>query len=101
MQQLVIKTFSSVTQRPSAEKEWQHPAREDEVLPMNPFFEVRVPPLDVQAASYFAASVRMVSFSKTSIWQEERISEPWPDGETGGQDVRSYRLHETAERTGK
>ena len=51
-QQLVIRTFSSVTHRPSAEKEWQQPATEDEVLPMYPFREPRSPPLEVQAASY-------------------------------------------------
>ena len=66
-QQFVIRTFNNVTHRPSAEKEWQHPATEDEVLPMYPFLLERFPPLDVQAASYFAASVRMVSFSRTSI----------------------------------
>ena len=33
-QQLVIRTFSRLTHRPSAEKEWQQPATEDEVLPI-------------------------------------------------------------------
>ena len=34
---------------------------------MNPCLLERFPPLDVQAASYFAASVKIVSFSRTSI----------------------------------
>ena len=66
-QQLVIRTFNSVTHRPSAEKEWQHPDTEEEVLPIYPFLAVRFPPLDVQAASYLAASVKTVSFSRTSM----------------------------------
>ena len=34
---------------------------------MYPFFDVRSPPLEVQAASYLAASVKIVSFSRTSM----------------------------------
>ena len=64
---LVISTFKRVTHRPSAEKEWQHPAIEEVVLPIYPALALRFPPLEVQAASYLAASVRMVSFSRTSI----------------------------------
>ena len=62
-----MSTFSSVMQRPSAEKLWQHPAMEEDVLPIIPGLEPRRTPLEVQAASYLAASVRMDSFSKTSI----------------------------------
>ena len=54
-------------QRPSAEKLWQHPAMEEDVLPVMPGLEPRRTPLEVQAASYLAASVRMVSFSRASI----------------------------------
>ena len=67
---LVSSTFKSVTHRPSAEKEWQQPAMEEVVLPMYPALAFRSPPLEVQAASYLAASVRMVSFSRTSILPE-------------------------------
>jgi hypothetical protein len=34
---------------------------------MCPFLKLRLPPLDVQAASYLAASVRILSFSRTSM----------------------------------
>ena len=64
-QTLVISTFSSVMQRPSAEKLWQHPAMEEVVLPIMPALAPRCTPLEVQAASYLAASVRIVSFSRT------------------------------------
>ena len=81
-QQFVIRTFKRVTQRPSAEKEWQHPATEEDVLPMYPFFDVRSPPLEVQAASYLAASVKIVSFSRTSMIIG-KISVRMHDGENG------------------
>ena len=51
--------------RPSAEKEWQHPAMEAEVLPIYPALAFRS--LEVQAASYLAASARMVSLSIRSM----------------------------------
>ena len=73
MQQFVISTFSREIQRPSAEKEWQHPATEEDVLPMYPCLDVRFPPLEVQAASYFAASVRIDSFSSTSIMKKLNV----------------------------
>ena len=59
MQQLENRTFSKEMQRPSVEKLWQMPAIV--VLPRLP--AVRCDPLDVQAASYFAASVSTASFS--------------------------------------
>ena len=40
---------------------------EADVLPRYPRLAARSPPLDVQAASYLAASVRMVSLSRTSM----------------------------------
>ena len=67
MQQLLISTFSSVTHRPSAEKVWQQPAMEEEVLPMKPCRNPRRLPLEVQAASYLAASVRISSLLRTSM----------------------------------
>ena len=39
---------------------------EEDVLPICPALWPRWAPLEVQAASYFAASVRMVNFSRTS-----------------------------------
>lgn len=62
-----MSTFSSEIQRPSAEKLWQQPAMEEDVLPIIPGREPRITPLDVQEASYFAASVRMVSLSSKFI----------------------------------
>ena len=47
--------------RPSAEKEWQQPAAM--VEPSRPARPARSSPLEVQAASYLAASARMVSLS--------------------------------------
>ena len=58
-QLLVINTFSRVMHRPSAEKLWQQPAIEEVVLPIIPGRALRLTPLEVQAASYLAASVRM------------------------------------------
>ena len=66
-QQLVMSTFRREIHRPSAEKLWQQPATEDDVLPIIPGREPRRTPLDVQDASYFAASVRMASLSSSSI----------------------------------
>ena len=66
-QALLISTFSSVTHRPSAEKLWQHPAIEEDVLPIISGLAPRFTPLDVQAASYLAASDRMVSLSSSSM----------------------------------
>ena len=62
-----MSTFRRVTHRPSPEKVWQHPAIEEEVLPMAPARWRRWAPLEVQAASYLAASVRIVSLSITSM----------------------------------
>jgi hypothetical protein len=56
---LVRRTFNRVMHRPSAEKEWQQPPAM--VFPSCP--PRRSPPLEVQATSYFAASVRIWSFS--------------------------------------
>lgn len=62
---LVISTFKRETQRPSAEKVWQQPVME--VLPMVPERPARSSPLEVQAASYFAASARIFSLSSSSM----------------------------------
>ena len=56
------RTFNREMHRPSAEKLWQMPLASQ--LPMEPGRAVRVAPLEVQAASYLAASDRMVSFSR-------------------------------------
>lgn len=40
-------------QRPSAEKLWQHPAMEEDVLPIIPGLEPRRTPLEVQACIVF------------------------------------------------
>ena len=53
-------------QRPSAAKLWQMPQAVE--FPMPPGEGERSTPLEVQAASYFAASERIVSFSIKSIW---------------------------------
>ena len=66
-QLLVINTFSRVMHRPSAEKLWQQPAIEEVVLPIIPGRALRLTPLEVQAASYLAASVRMASLSSSSM----------------------------------
>ena len=51
-------------QRPSPEKAWQIPLALVEPMPPAP---VRATPLDVHAASYFAPSVKIFSFSSTVI----------------------------------
>ena len=51
--------------RPSAEKEWQQPHWV--VLPMVPGRPERLRPLEVQAASYLAASAKISSFCSSSI----------------------------------
>jgi hypothetical protein len=61
MQLLVISTFRSEMQRPSAEKLWQMPILT--VLPVMPALEPLLEPLEVQATSYLAESERMVSLS--------------------------------------
>ena len=60
-----MSTFKREIHRPSAEKEWQHPARV--VLPMVPGRPARSRPLEVHAASYLAASARISSFWLSSI----------------------------------
>ena len=60
-----MSTFSSVMQRPSAAKLWQHPAAI--VLPSLPFCASRSMPDEVQATSYFAASARTSSLSISSM----------------------------------
>ena len=50
--------------RPSAEKEWQHPAAMVDPIPLRR--RPRSSPLEVQAASYLAASARIVSLSMSS-----------------------------------
>ena len=60
-----MSTLSSDMQRPSAEKLWQMPQAIE--LPIVPFAARRSTPLDVQATSYLAASVSIVSFSMTSM----------------------------------
>ena len=62
-----MSTFSSEIHRPSAEKLWQQPAMEEEVFPIFPGLDSRRTPLEVQAASYLAASVRIASLSSRSI----------------------------------
>ena len=64
-QTLVISTFSREMHRPSAEKEWQQPGAV--VLPMVPGRPGRSMPLEVQAASYLAASDRIVNLSISSM----------------------------------
>ena len=78
-QRLVKRTFSRVTQRPSAEKEWQQPTMEEDVQPILPFWNPRFAPLEVHAASYFAASDRIVSFSRSSISTDQRNAEECRD----------------------
>ena len=68
MHTLVSSSFSREIHRPSAEKLWQQPAAT--VLPSFP--PRRSPPLEVQATSYLAASVRMVSFSAMVMEQPSR-----------------------------
>src|SRR5699024_1604763 len=65
MQALVISTFNKEMHRPSDAKLWQMPIFT--ALPSFPFFPPRSIPLGVQATSYLAASVRMVSFSMVVI----------------------------------
>ena len=72
MQTLVISTFSSVMQRPSGVKLWQHPAAI--ALPSCPFADLREMPEEVQATSYFAASARMESFVARSTPQHLRTN---------------------------
>ena len=64
-QRLVSSTFSREMQRPSAEKLWQIPGAQ--ALPSIPFTPAREDPLEVQATSYFAESVRIRSLSISSI----------------------------------
>jgi len=67
MQELLISTFKSEMQRPSDENEWQIPGATALPMPLPPTGPLRLTPLDVQAASYFALSARMFSFSRMSI----------------------------------
>ena len=67
-QALLRSTFSSVMHRPSAEKLWQHPAIEEVVFPIMPGRNPRLTPLEVQAASYLAASDRIASLSRSSMF---------------------------------
>ena len=66
-QLLVISTFSSEMQRPSAAKLWQmpHPTAD----PSIPACPSRSTPLEVQAASYLAesASIRSLSISSNAV----------------------------------
>jgi hypothetical protein len=50
---------------PSAAKLWHMPGRQ--ALPIAPLIPDRFEPLEVQATSYFAESVKMLSFSIRSI----------------------------------
>src|SRR5665647_1693397 len=67
-----MSTFRREIQRPSAAKLWQIP--DATALPIFPGWPERSTPLEVQATSYLAASVRMANFSRTSI------SAPCPSG---------------------
>jgi len=66
MQTFVISTFKREMHRPSAAKLWQMP--QAAVLPMPPAEGTLATPLEVQAASYLAASDKIVSFSIKSIF---------------------------------
>ena len=61
----VISTFKREMHRPSLAKLWQMPHAAAE--PSCPFTPARFTPLEVHAASYFAASDKMRSFSMVSI----------------------------------
>ncbi len=65
MHSFVNKILSREIHLPSAEKLWQIPERSQFPMPVpSPFLAV---PLEVQATSYFAASVRIFSFSYIDI----------------------------------
>ena len=64
MQLLDMSTLSSEMQRPSAEKLWQMPAMA--AVPIMPGLGPRSTPLEVQATSYLAESVRICSLSMSS-----------------------------------
>ena len=64
-QALDISTFSREMQRPSPAKLWQIP--QAAALPICPFCAFLSTPLEVQATSYFAASVNIFNFSNRSI----------------------------------
>lgn len=61
MHWLVNRILSNEIHRPSAAKLWQIPA--SEVFPRLPAFPLLCTPLEVQATSYFAASVKIFNFS--------------------------------------
>ena len=61
MHWFVNKIFSREIQRPSEAKLWQMPSTR--LFPRKPSFPFLPTPLDVQAASYFAASDKILNFS--------------------------------------
>jgi hypothetical protein len=66
LQALLNSTFNSEMQRPSALHVWQMPELCPHPIP--PFGELRLEPLDEHETSYLAASPRMFSLSRKSIF---------------------------------